>query len=345
MNSLNRLIALTAFSIFLSVQAFAQEDLDKFLQESANDAEKLVGAYMSPFMKSVSSGLNQGWYNTAKPHKIAGFDITVTGNLMTIPNDEMFYNVVKLNLEEIEMDPTSPDYESPTVQNAPTIFGPERAPIFRLQSDPLSGTFEGPAGIDLKGNLGKNIVPVPMVHLGFGLPKGTDIKFRFIPNMGIGTDATFGLWGVGVMHDIKQWIPGMKSLPFDLSAFAGYTRLKLEGTFPDDPYRQDARGLMHMNATTVQGVISKKISVLTVYGGAGYNLAKSKLALLGSYDINQDGDFSDTREKDPLDIDFAASGPRVTAGFRLKLAVITLHADYTLQKYKSLSIGLGINVR
>ena len=100
-----------------------------------------------------------------------------------------------------------------------------------------------------------------------------------------------------------------------------------------------------MNATTVQGVISKKISVLTVYGGLGYNLAKSKLALLGSYDINQDGDFSDTREKDPLDVDFAASGPRVTAGFRLKLAVITLHADYTLQRYNCLSIGLGINVR
>ena len=64
----------------------------------------------------------------------------------------------------------------------------------------------------------------------------------------------------------------------------------------------------------------------------------------GPYDINEDG-VAGTNEVDPLDLKFAASGFRSTAGFRLKLAVLTLHADYTLQKYKCLTVGLGISVR
>jgi hypothetical protein len=332
-----------ALFLFISTHVQAQEEIDEFLRESVEDGEKLIGAYLTPFMNSVSSGLNQGWYNTAKPHKVAGVDLTVTVNAMNIPNDEMFYNVAKLNLKEIELSPTSPDYDGFT-QNAPTIIGPDRAPVFRLKDDP-SQTFKGPAGFDLKGNIGANKIPVPLYNFGFGLPKGFDIKLRFLPQMSLGEDAKFTFYGIGVMHDVKQWIPGMKTLPFDLSAFAGYTRLRIEAAFPNDAYRKNSGGELQMNALTLQGLISKKISVLTVYGGLGYNMAQSKLAMLGQYDINQDGDFSDTREVNPLKLDFSASGPRATAGFRLKLAVITLHADYTLQKYNALSVGFGINVR
>lgn len=327
-----------------AIPSFAQDDVDQFLNESVADAEKLMKAYLDPFMKSVSLGLNQGWYNTAKPHKIAGFDITVTINAMAIPADEMFYDVNKLNLEKLALDPTSPDY-SADAANAPTIFGPERAPIFRVKDEPLTPTFEGPAGIDLEKNLKMNRVPVPIAHFAFGLPKGTELKFRYVPKLDLGDQSQFNLIGVGVLHDVKQWIPGIKTLPFDLSAFAGYTKLRLESQFDDEPNTEDAHGVFEMSAITVQGLISKKISVLTVYGGLGYNMANSSIDMLGKYDINDDGDFNDTREVDPLKLEFAASGPRMTAGFRLKLAVITLHADYTLQKYNTLTVGFGINVR
>jgi hypothetical protein len=342
MRRIKRVIALMAFACIISSQVHAQEDIDKFLEESVTDAEKLIGAYISPFMKSLSSGLNQGWYNTAKPHKVAGFDLTITVNAMKIPNNELFFDVSKLNLTEIELDPTSPDYTAEGA-NAPTIFGPEREPVFRLKDAP-SETFTGPPGLDLKKYTNNNM-PVPIAHFAFGLPKGTEIKFRFVPKIDIGDQSEFNLFGIGVLHDVKQWIPGVKSLPFDLSAFAGYTKMKLVGRIEDDAFRQNARGVLDVSGATVQGLISKKMSVLTVYGGLGYNIAKSKLAMLGSYDVNQDGDFSDVKEKDPINLDFAASGPRLTAGFRLKLAVLTLHADYTIQKYKCLTAGIGINVR
>lgn len=333
-------IVLLVIAMVSSLSSYAQNDIDQLLNESIGDGRKLVTAYVDPFMKSVSLGLNQGWYNTAKAHKIAGIDITVTANAMTIPKSELFFDATKLGLEVISLDNSSQDY--PLV---PTVLGPENAPTFSYidEETGFKETFEGPGGIDLEENLGKNWVPVPMAHVGFGLPKGTDLKLRFTPTIDLGDDASLKIFGIGVMHDIKQWIPGIKMLPFDLSGFVGYTKFKLEAQFnaEDNP---DQIGIFEMNATTVQGVISKKFSVVTFYGGLGYNIANSNLAMKGHYDINDNGEV-DTNEEDPLDLKFAASGFRTTAGMRLKLAIFTLHADYTLQKYNCLTVGFGLSVR
>ena len=69
------------------------------------------------------------------------------------------------------------------------------------------------------------------------------------------------------------------------------------------------------------------------------------MAVKGTYDINNDGDTEDSSERDPFAFDYSASGPRATAGLRLKLAILTLHGDYTFQKYNALSVGVGLSIR
>ncbi|HYG03200.1 MAG TPA: DUF6588 family protein [Chryseosolibacter sp.] len=319
-----------------STKASAQ-DLNQFLDKSLADGEKLLEAYLAPAMNGISSGLNQGWYNSAGAHKVAGFDLTFTGNVMMIPSDEIWFtpNDVLGPESQIVLDENSPDFP-----NAPTIFGPggdNHKPVFR-DREGFGAEFTGPSGLDLKKNLGGNFVPVPMVQLGFGLPKGTDLKLRFIPQ--VGSDVKANLFGIGVMHDIKQWVPVMKNVPFDLSGFVGFTKMKIKAEF-DDASNPDQSSEINMTAVNVQGIISKKISVLTLYGALGYNLAKSKFDMKGTYE----DEYTGATVTDPFTIGFSSSGPRATAGFRLKLAVITLHADYTLQKYSCFSFGLGISVR
>jgi hypothetical protein len=324
----------------LSLQARAQDDINELLKGNS-DAKYLVDGYIAPFMQSLSASLNQGWYNTAKPHKIAGFDLTITANAMFIPASQNYYNVG--NLDSIKLISNQPN------GNVPTLLGPDEQPKYQATTNTGEKVeFSGPGGLDLKKQIGYNALPIPMVNLGFGLPKGFDIKLRFTPKIDIGDDGSVQLWGVGLMHDVKQYIPGLKLLPFDLSAFVGYTHLKLtydmsgsvNGSTPTVDFGQ--QGIFEVNATTIQGVISKKMSVLTVYGGLGYNIAKSSLALKGEYDLDDDGTAD---VKDPYEGKFSASGARVTAGFRLKLAVFTLHADYTVQKYSCLTAGFGIAVR
>src|SRR5688572_6194464 len=116
-------------------------------------------------------------------------------------------------------------------------------------------------------------MPAPVVNMGIGLPWNTDLKFRFATSGSLSDEVDFSLWGIGVMHDIKQHIPGIKALPFDLSGFFGYTHMGIEAIL-DDPSQ---KGEFVVNATTIQGLISKKISVLTFYGGMGFNFSKTTL--------------------------------------------------------------------
>ena len=53
-------------------------------QVSIDDGKSLIEAYVSPLANSLGAALNNGWYNTGKPHKLGGFDITITANVKII---------------------------------------------------------------------------------------------------------------------------------------------------------------------------------------------------------------------------------------------------------------------
>lgn len=49
---------------------------------------------------------------------------------------------------------------------------------------------------------------------------------------------------------------------------------------------------------------------------------------------------------DPVKMEFrGAGGARMTVGARVKLLILTVHADYTFQKYKTFTTGIGISIR
>ena len=333
-----RLLALI-FS-FLSVSFFckAQDNLDIYLEAGKDDATKLTESYLTPIMKGFGYGLNNGWYNTAKAHKTLGFDLTVTAHAVFAPKssqyfifkDEAYSNIRLAHGESNQL---------------PTAFGPAsegpRLEILDENGEPTGTTFNAVEGLGIKEELGHNIVPVPMVQLGIGIVKNTDIKLRYIPTIDIG-DGEVSLWGIGVMHDVKQWIPGIKHLPFDLSALVGYTKMTtsydLQGLSNTGDGSQEL--LLNAGALSVQGIISKKMSVLTLYGGVGYNKTTSSIVVNGVFELE------DNRVlEDPIDFTFGEGSLRATAGFQLKLAILTLHADYTINKYPILSAGLGFSVR
>jgi hypothetical protein len=324
-----------------SMQAVAQDEYNEFLRD-IDDGKVFIGAYVAPFMKSVSLGLNQGWYNTAKNHKLFGVDLTVTVSAMGIPEDETVINVPSLNMQNMQLKEGT---------EAPTIFGDDERPTFIYDNDGNGPNpaieFRGLPGLNLKDKISTNRMPVPIANLGIGMPKNSELKIRFVPSVDLNGNGEFKMWGVGVLHDIKQHIPGIKLMPFDLAAFVGYTKLDMEyRSKPSvDINGENQRSVMEMSSTTIQALISKKFAVITFYGGIGYNIAKSNISLKGTYDLNDDGDTDDPNENEPLALDFAASGARATAGFRLKLAVLTLHADYSFQKYNAISAGIGISVR
>ncbi|MCK7537017.1 MAG: hypothetical protein MZV63_41675 [Marinilabiliales bacterium] len=66
----------------------------------------------------------------------------------------------------------------------------------------------------------------PMIQAGIGIYKETEIVVRYSPELQLGEGGKVGLWGVGLKHSLKQWIPALKRLPiFEMSIQGGYTKL------------------------------------------------------------------------------------------------------------------------
>src|SRR6187455_3238282 len=122
--------ALIYLFTMISLSTMAQDNLDDLLKGSIADATILLQGYISPGMKSIGSGLNMGWYNTAKPHDKFGVDLTFTTSLMYIPPSEKFYLVDNTKLEKISLVQYDGIKVDPTTgsANVPTFLGPDKSP-------------------------------------------------------------------------------------------------------------------------------------------------------------------------------------------------------------------------
>lgn len=347
---LRRLSAVVASLLLGSAVTFSQIDNVDFLRAGAADGVKIIEAYLAPWANAFGAGLNGSWYNTAKPHKLGGFDITAAFNVGFVPSSAGTYDVGSLGLTTLTGSGT-----------APTISGDKNPgpTLTKTVSGITLASFALPPGTNWK------MVPVPTAQVGIGLPLGTELKVRYIPKINI-KDGDISLWGVGLMHNVTQYIPGTKLLPFDVSVFGGYT--KLQGHIPVSlqPGTPTAystawdfasqRMAASVQAFNISVVGSLNIPVLTVYGGLGYSKTQTKIELEGNYptpvfvatptphsEYNDSGVLSGD-ELPGIDIK-NFSGVRANAGVRFKFAVVTIHIDYTRSQYNVLSAGLGISFR
>ena len=154
-----------------------------------------------------------------------------------------------------------------------------------------------------------------------------------------------GLWGVGVKHDILQWLPIVDKIPIDVSFQAGYTKLSsqiiLKG-YDSNGDKWDSEATLDVRATTFNILLSKKIAMFTAYAGLGYNSAKTTFNVDGKYNIA--GLNFDVNEL--TEFEFESNNTlRANVGFRLQLAVLAIQANYTFSKYPVTTVGLGISVR
>ena len=345
-------LILIACLITFSGSVHSQE-FGEIFKAGPDDAELYLQNYMEPIMLSFNNGLGNGWYNTAKPHKLLGFDLTITANVANIPDDDKLWTFRNTDFQNLIL-VSGNDGSLPTVVGGPTNETLALSSTIVIDGTSYSNSgspFPAPDGIDTD-DLPLAGFPVPVVQLGIGLVKNTDLKIRYLPKVST-EDTEFSLWGVGVMHDLKQWIPGLKQVPFDLSGFIGYTALKAEFNIdetdsdPDYTFTGDGSVELKASSMTIQGVLSKKISILTPYVGVGYNIASSSLKVKGEYVYDDPNDAAPAQVfNDPISLDFdGGSSPRITAGLRIKLLILTIHADYTLQKYRTFTAGLGLSIR
>lgn len=332
---INKKIVLSlAFLFVLAFSIKAQENITQLLSGTAQDANTLAKAYLEPFGKSFGTSLNNGWYNTAKPHKLGGFDLTFTVAVTMPPSSSKTFDVSKLSLNYWQL-------QTATNNMAPTVTGEKTAGPVLIPKGGLPGSLTLPKGAGLP------FVPAPILQVGIGLPFHTELVGRYIPTTKIGDYGQVSLWGVGLKNEFKEFIPGMKLLPFNLSLLLGYTDFQSSFSInAPKPAGSTKKQELLFEATGFTGkiLISKSIPILTVYAGVGFNKSTTNVSLLGDYNFSTSPVVT-VPMTDPISLDFTNSGLNANIGLRIKLAVIALHFDYAVGKFAVYNAGIGINFR
>jgi hypothetical protein len=364
-----KLFTIIAALLMSAGMSYSQFDkIGTILSGGVGDAELMMTEYIRPLTNSIGANLNAGWYNTAKPHKPGGFDITFTFNVAIAPEDHLTYNLDDIGLSDnIRYDDNMAKTFSGEEGAGPTIGYAFDVPVIGEQVIDL---YDHPGGVGFK------MVPSPMINASVGLIKGTEVMGRYMPSVNLKDVGKFDLWGIGFKHDIKQWIPGLNKLPvLHLGVMYGYTKMKVHadlpaitpadlnavenfGASPIPDWDEQALDL-EFKSHTANLLVSANLPVVSFYGGVGISVSNARFLLMGPFPVPtavQDGFDAklsvgpDQVETDPFDIeiknqDGGVMKPRLNAGMRFKFAVITLHVDYTRANYNVVTAGLGITVR
>ncbi len=363
----NIVVFLACFSFSANISHAQYDDIANFLRGGVKDAETLFEAYLTPYANAFGSNLSGGWYNTAKVHKKFGFDINVSVSMSFVPDVDKEFDFRELEgINKLRLSDES-NFEIPTAASKEKGVSLDWYENIPGMGEERIASFKTPDGTKI------GFLPAPMIQGGIGLLYGTDLNIRYMPTVTVAGDGEVGLWGLGLKHSLKQWIPVIKRIPIlHVSLQAGYTKLNSTGdiTFLPDNLHQNAQLPedidmsvfddqsidFTMSSLTANALVSANLPVVSFYGGIGFISSSSELKLNGTFPVGlnvekyESGEVEVVTEENPITMSFgskAADGflPRLNAGIRFKLGVVTIHGDYTYSDYSMVTAGLGVTFR
>lgn len=344
-------------TLVLSTSSLLKAQVDAigdFFGSGVDNAEKLFESYFAPWTNALGASLNGGWYNSAKSHELGGFDLTVTFNAAFIPASDKTFDLTGLGLQNVLF---------PDGSEAATIAGSKDGgkTITYIPNSDYPGAS---VNISSPNGTGLPLMATPMIQVGIGLIKETEVDVRFFPRANIGDFGSIGLWGVGLKHGIKQHIPGLSKVPvLQLTLQGGYTKFSSNFDIsvtpavyglPDPGTYDNQEMSLIVKSFTMNILVGASLPVVDFYGGLGFATTKANIDLTGTFPVPTvtlpGGSLGVTDYEDPISVetrnsDGTKAKPRMNVGMRFKMGVVTFHIDYTKANYSIATAGLGISFR
>jgi len=368
--TLSRIVVLT---LFMVATIMAQEFSMDQIKELAATNGKL---YLQPLATGFGTAMNSGLYNTAGTHGTLGFDIQLKTGVGLAPAskasqttyqfdlsalDDIAFNIEKnsqsysinLDPEDIFLDCTTPNIlggeAKPFTVNQPYVQEEIESQLrTQLQAQGLPAEQINAAitemapeiqeainGIQVKSIPGMKSIkaledlktvpfPFPILQASVGLPMGIEPSIRIIPKFKIPGDigeaiGEISALGGGLKLDVDRWIP-IPMFPLDIAVQGYYQQMEIGD-------------LLSANSTAFNLMVSKTILMLTPYVGVGKESSK----FTASYKM-EDG----TKIKFDLK---GKNDTRFTAGLNIKIAVISINAEYSMGEYNAAGLGVGFALR
>jgi len=202
------------FIIFISPANGLSQDLDNLV----GDLIYLTGKYVEPAAQATIYQSSSGWFKTAKAQELWDLDISFQANALFLPKNKRNISVSESELVNLGIQGDQ------TTANIPTALGGESDVVFEgfIEEDALE--FDAPEGLN------QSVFNYFQLQASLGLWKGTSLITRYSPKVKI-NKTHFQIFGVGLQHNISQWIPNADATKFNLAALVSYSNYKVSDEF------------------------------------------------------------------------------------------------------------------
>ncbi len=284
--------------LMLSFSTVFAQNIDERLQELG---ESYAKEYIKPLVTAFGTNLNSSLYNSAEvlsPSVIRPVRFGFSMHAM------------------VAMVPSSDQYFEFQIEDDHVDFGTYKtATVFGDKGYRGDNDVTFPDGLDL------SLIPLFVPQFRFGLPKGNELMIRYLPSLDMGDFGSLDFWGIGLKHSIDQYIP---LFPVHLSVQGAYQSFSVGD-------------LIDINTLALNAQVSKRLLMLTIYGGLGWE----ETELSANYQH-----IDDNGREQKIDFDIKGDNNlRMTAGFRWAIIpFVHINADYTISYYQAFSLGLGFQI-
>lgn len=335
----NKILGISIFLFSFCVRA--QVNLTPLIYAGVEDTQRFAESFLNPGFEAIAFNLSNGWYNSAKAKGLGKFEIAFIGNVSFVSSSQQSFELNTNDYNFLQFQDGS------TLKNIGNILGQNDPGIQALtvyqngNGNEQSLSFELPQGL---ARSGINFVPTGMIQASVGLIGGIELKGRFLPEVDT-DDGVAKFYGLGIQNEFTDWIPGGKSLPVHISGAVSYSNFQGNLVLSETPLisgnnqRIDSR----LDAWAFDAIVSTKLPVINFYGGLGYVKASSRFSMLGEFIVDEGLNQGQTII-DPFSTSSSVTGFRGTLGTKLTLGFFRLFADYSIQEFNTLSVGMAFGI-
>ncbi|MBT0607338.1 DUF6588 family protein [Aequorivita echinoideorum] len=321
----------------------AQENLEDLLASGIADAQRFATGYISPAAEAMIYNTSNGWVQSAEVKSFLKFDIALVVNGTFVDDSQKTFILNTSEYNNLQFSDGS------TTKEVATAFG-ENDPDISVFAEVKNGPFTQQVEFNLPQGLASanlNILPAAFLQARLGILKATELKVRYFPKIEQ-QDVEVGIFGLGIQHEVTQWLPAEKVFPIAVSGFVGYNNLSGNYDFTEseiidgDNQQFDVK----QNSWIFQLQASTKWPIFNLYGGLGYVTGTSNFDVLGTYRVRAGIPLLETTSEfnNPFSVKTKVSGVRGSLGASLQLGFVGLHADYNFAEYDNASVGLHFGI-
>lgn len=193
----------------------AQNQLPDEARQVVDDILFLADVFASPAASSAGYQATAGWFTSARSLEKWKVDVSIHGNALFVPKSKQTYSLNNSDFNVLRIGGGSRG------EVIPTAFGAKTDVFLEGSAGGEDFQFDAIDGID------KEIVFYPFPQVSVGLPYGTELAVRALPEMTV-SGSDFSSYGVALKHNFNQYFRFNKDDDMQVAAIVSYNIFDLK---------------------------------------------------------------------------------------------------------------------